>query len=566
MTRINSQILWGTSYLNVLKLGRPIYNVVTGREAREGSEWAETTAGVRDSWIVGRDYVQDFEIRWVPDGGDGATYTPWSGPLGVQAFLDWARDSNTFRFVPDDTYPSAYIDGCYLADPFRGAGGLDQLIRRTMQMRIIHPTVDFQTMLRGLLFEYLPGQSLTDPTTFTLARADAATCAPYRDSTGRIQVAAADVLRDSHYVSGVRYTVIEGLRKNKLTVASDGVTGWSATGTPVVVAAAITFGDLSLVHVTDDDGAAQEYHSKEFAGGALFTADGKKSFAVVLYPPDAGAASGYSFQIRDTSASADRLLIVGTWTGTTPSDPAMTTGTFLTKEVIGYYNGLPLWALYFQTTAATAANNHTVYAVPAVAPSEQGDMYYGGMMIEDALFPSLIRIKTTVAVVQREADVFTVPITWLPQDITILVEMARPLHADLSGTLADAYGILGLNSATGAFALYFNDTSRQVVAQFNSGSTVSATRSIPVGVSLAVAMQLTTPASTSSNGKVALDVNDGSGFTAFSSAASAELRAWASGTLRIGSIAGGTDRYLYGLIKRIRIAYGLRTLAQMQAL
>lgn len=61
------------------------------------------------------------------------------------------------------------------------------------------------------LFRYTPGAQ----DGYTFARADATTCATYFDINGVLQTVAANVLRDNHYVSGVRTTLLEcGTRTN----------------------------------------------------------------------------------------------------------------------------------------------------------------------------------------------------------------------------------------------------------------------------------------------------------------------------------------------------------------
>src|SRR5690242_10065166 len=206
-----SQILWGPTYENQLIVADPVYDLVSDREPRDGSEFIQGSSGVEDAWITGRDFVLSGEARFIPDAS--ATASGMSGPLSWQAFLDWARDKNPFRFVPDQTNPLFYVDSCYLVEPLKGAGGLGPDIKRKIPFKFRNPTVDFHQALRGIMFEYGPGASLIDPIVASFARATAAT---RRGLPGNLAAAigASDVsgvLRDRHYEGALRTTLLESV-------------------------------------------------------------------------------------------------------------------------------------------------------------------------------------------------------------------------------------------------------------------------------------------------------------------------------------------------------------------
>src|SRR5690242_2496329 len=125
-----SSILWGPTYENVLSLVAPVLDVLTDRVPRAGSEWVQSPSGVEDAWITGFDYTLTCRAAFIPDGGSSPT--PLSGSTGWQAFLDWARQKNPVRFVPDATLPAFYVDGCYLVDPTSGFGILGPDIKRQL--------------------------------------------------------------------------------------------------------------------------------------------------------------------------------------------------------------------------------------------------------------------------------------------------------------------------------------------------------------------------------------------------------------------------------------------------
>jgi hypothetical protein len=452
MTRINSQILWGTSYLNVLRLGRPVYDVVTGRDPREGSEWAETTAGVRDSWIVGRDYTMDFSLRWIPDGGDGSTYAPWSGPLGVQAFLDWARDSNTFRFVPDDTYPTAYVDGCYLADPFNGSGGLDALIRRTMQLRIINPTVDFQMALRGILLEYVPGASLTDPITHTVTRA---TVANYRDVDGNAAQAASGALRDKHYVGTVRTTLLEQARSNLLDngdFESD-IVGANANLSTIVSSSAFArYGTKSLKVTTTNVAFSGAYFTKRAGTRVVAAPADRITSDVWVYAPAASVGKTIQLSLVWYNAGA------GVISTSTQTAAALVAG----------------WNRYSYTATAPAL---TAFVTPTVyTDTGQGifDFYIDLVTVQVGYFATS-EIPTSTVVATRNADQLDLilPRGYKPGKYTMLIRMLPEWPRGVTtsiGSGTPTFALLQKSGGSPHVGIYLNESTSKLYGNVSDDS------------------------------------------------------------------------------------------------
>lgn len=75
-----------------------------------------------------------------------------------------------------------------------------------------------------ILFKYRTGDNIT-ALGGTFSRASTAT---YTDSAGLIQTAASGTLRDTHYISGARYTLLEGQRTR---LAMSEIAGWSTQAT-----------------------------------------------------------------------------------------------------------------------------------------------------------------------------------------------------------------------------------------------------------------------------------------------------------------------------------------------
>ena len=202
-----SKITWGTGFENELIFGYSLFDVITDREPREGSEWIQGASGIEDAWITGRDYTMHCEARWIPDNPGGALgETPVSGPTAFQAFLDWARDKNTFRFVPDASVPLFFVDSCYLVEPVRGFGSLTADIKRRLPLKLRTVTMDFHQALRGVMFEYAPGGSLIDPVAATYSRGSTANRI---GKDGLVASEAINVLRDRHYEGSLKTALLE---------------------------------------------------------------------------------------------------------------------------------------------------------------------------------------------------------------------------------------------------------------------------------------------------------------------------------------------------------------------
>ena len=209
-----SKILWGPTFENELLPGYSLFDIVTDREPRDGSEWAQASSGAEDALITGRDYTLQCNARFIPDGpGASPVQSALSGPTGWQAFLDWARDKNPLRFVPDQANPLFYLDNVYLVDPLKGFGSLGADLKRTVPLKFRTASVDFHQALRGLMLEYAPGGLITDPVAWAFSRGSVAS---RTGANGLLASEAIDVLRDRHYEAGLRTTLLEGSRATML--------------------------------------------------------------------------------------------------------------------------------------------------------------------------------------------------------------------------------------------------------------------------------------------------------------------------------------------------------------
>jgi len=236
---------------------------------------------------------------------------------------------------------------------------------------------------------------------------------------------------------GVRETpglLLEGTRTNLLLQSENFGATWATVGTPTRTVAAKLCGVLTLDLLGDDDGTALEGYTQP----ASFTGNAAKAVSLHLA---AGTSTSTVVRLRDTTAAADRLLAVITWSAGVPT-VTMTTGTNL-GGTNGEFLSDGVYRFRFQTTAVTAANVNSVQLYPAttsgLAVATTGTVYAGGMQAENALFPSSY-LPTTTATVTRNADSCSLVCNVVPRALT-LYGKARSLQPSVfDGSFLAALG------------------------------------------------------------------------------------------------------------------------------
>jgi hypothetical protein len=120
------RITWGAAFANQLDIGFPMDNATSWSQPREGSETAKSPGGVEDAWTVGTDEYLAGLIRWITtaDITSPVVASGWDATDGWKDFLEWARDKNQFRWIPDKDTPGTYILS-YLVEPMEGEPDLE---------------------------------------------------------------------------------------------------------------------------------------------------------------------------------------------------------------------------------------------------------------------------------------------------------------------------------------------------------------------------------------------------------------------------------------------------------
>lgn len=112
------RILWFTAFARQLDLGYPLDNVIAHSNPKPGSEFADAPSGEADSYIIGFDQILEADIRWIPTADTtNPVATGWdTATLGFRLFLEYAREKQDIRFIPDKDTPATFID-CILVGP-----------------------------------------------------------------------------------------------------------------------------------------------------------------------------------------------------------------------------------------------------------------------------------------------------------------------------------------------------------------------------------------------------------------------------------------------------------------
>lgn len=164
-------------------------------------------------------------------------------------------------------------------------------------------------------------------------------------------------------------------------------TTWVATaGTPTRTPAAHTKSGITLDLIGDDSAVAIEGYEQTIT----FTGNGTKAVSGFFKPGTSQAASGSKILLSDSTASVNRIEATVTWSAGAPT-VVMTTGTYI--GAILYADGV--YRLLFTSTSVTAANTNLVSIRPAGTTAEQGDIYAGGIQVENNTTPTGYAHTTT---------------------------------------------------------------------------------------------------------------------------------------------------------------------------
>lgn len=356
----------------------------------------------------------------------------------------------------------------------------------------------------------------------TFTRADATTCATSTDRDVILRGAVANALR-LEWPSGlvdatgnaIGGPLVEGTRTSPLLWGRDmSNAAWTKTGTTAVR------------NQTGPDGVPNS--------ATLVTATGNNGFVFQSFVLASSARAPSAWVKRVTGSGS---LFMSTDSGSLYVD--------VTSQVTTNWGRVTI-------PTQTLANPGPAFKLGTSGDAVAIDYFQN----ENGTFASSA-IPVTTTAVTRAADSLTSQFNWGPQDVTILVRLGRPRHADNAGALGISPGIFSFGAGAAArIGAYFDPAARNIVGVIDTATTdQTVSAAIPAGNPV-VSFQFK---NLTTGGQVAIDT--GSGLSAFSSAATA-FSAFSSQTVRIGRY----DDELYGVLGDMVVARGLRTRAEMLAI
>jgi hypothetical protein len=509
-----SRILWGVGLENPLDFAWAIDSFVPTRKPRAGSQRVAITGAGYDTWVTGRDYHMAGVARYL-EAATGAdplgVASGWEAAAGVEEFLTWAGDGNQFTFVPDVVNaPDFTVPSCWLEDPFEPEPTPEEDGTLAQALRICNATVPFGQAMRGIMFEYAPGASLTDPVAATFTRASVATRIAKLLGLEPLATEAANVLRDRHYEGSVKTALLESARENLI---ENGDYETDTVGTAVVVATFardatnVRRGSWAGKLTTTNTGGSGCFWSNRSGTRIAVTVGQPYTHSIWVYAPAASVGKTFTITLEwytsapaanGSSQSGTLTLVAGwqrlNWTGTPPASTATCTPTFYTTAAIGVFD---VWVDMVQFEAGAFASS---------------------------------AISTGTGAVTRSADAFSWPFLYKPQAMFALIEFVE--RGQVVETAVSHAG-LQIGSSGGNRFLLFDEAGSAYRVLWTDN--VSFRRSSPSGTPAAgdtVALLATLAANGALTGRKS--INSGAETVGSTDTALALPAAWGAQALQIG--------------------------------
>lgn len=556
---IESEIHWGTNYENVLSFAHPtlLDDRRTWRKPVPGSRRIRNDAGTTDSWVSARDFMLAVRARH---------FDPSRWP-DLQDFLGYAGDGNVFRFVPDRRYPSFYVADCLLDEPFDDPqpSWEQSDVGQSIDFVIRNQAFDFNLALRGLMFEYTPEKSITDPSSM-LASMDRGTPDVYQLSrAGIFEPVTTNILRDRNYawnpVTGLleRATYVGRGCTNSALNSSNFVNGgsWAIGGagfSAITAAASKISGQTAYLHTATAGGSSHRLQT-------LGTFNGSVDCAWMIVEP--GTATQAEVSLFDSTGAAHVAL----------GRLVFATEVFTITSGSGYGGfrklGPNTWLIWV-AGVGTNGNARRIICYPCGSPSTTTTaIMHHGQLEPGRGYPSAV-IVTAGSTVTSDDDLLDFPWPFVPQECTFYI---RAFETGMCSSLLDGQAFLALTNAAGAvprWMLWFDgdaggsDNRIRSYHETSAGTIANATGALANPTS---AQQVEIRATLAASGvNTHLSINGAAELSGNASSALALAAAWPSTPrLLIGrGFAGGTSSAV-AQFAHIKVAAGIRTMAEMRA-
>jgi hypothetical protein len=402
------------------------------------------------------------------------------------------------------------------------------------------------------LFRYRPGD-----TGYTFSRSGTAT---YHDANGRVQIAATGVLRDAHYIDGVRTTLIELNKTNRATFSED-ATDAVRTKTGVTVSANVSGpdGNATADQLVEDGSTGRHELSRDYTLSNLSVA-----YSVYLKPNGRDWVALRTIGNDGVTNTSYINLATGDIVGA-----AAHTGTVNIRLVRNLYLGF----CRLEVVASTPAGGGTTITVSiggATGSSAGSESYTGdgasgfiwwGEQLETSQPHCSTYIPATGAgTVTRNIEDLTFPHSLIPQAMTPYVDFFE-IGTLASGSNTGFLFAAGSTTDGGPFFVVSGTTGKVIIAQHNNGTTtrtITETVVPNLGDRVRFALQLY------SDGGIASEqaINGGAPHLIAKSAVNALGNQWNSSAVSIGGRPAGNKATT--AIVEILIPAGVLTIAQIQ--
>lgn len=457
------RILWGPTLETVLDFVWPVAGDAprSWRQLRDGADRV-IAATATDVSVTGRDYVMAVTAKWFS--------LPYlTGGTGLQAFIDWANAGNSFTLMPDTSLPTLTVPGCFLDAPFADPSwSTEDDGSQTVDLIIRHPTRDLGLAWRGLFFEYVAGQSLTDPVAYTQTRASIA----YEiGPDGYLHQLASGVLADGHYPSplavGLQTTIIHQAVTNDIPNPEDLTNAtWTKSGDVTIAANKAPAPDQAVTADQLVEGVGVTQFHAVIAPSVSITAG--DTITAIGFVRSSGRYRGL-FRVTD-AGNANGVGVNYDLSAGTLTSAALGTGTLIASKITPMAGG---WSMIWFRGTIDAATT-TAYILKLFTQDASGNNSYTGDGSSGVYFWGATvthgALTTTGAVTYvpttRAVDQFNAPFAPTPQAAWMYVKFVEIG----SRYMGDWTGILGVGDYSNWRWLLFMDSAPSVyIHNGNSG-------------------------------------------------------------------------------------------------
>lgn len=407
-----------------------------------------------------------------------------------------------------------------------------------------------------LFFDYEAGDDIA-ALGGVFARATAGT---YRDSGNVLRTAGVGVIRDGHFVNGVRTTLLEEERI-QLVTDPENYGAWTLVSTPTRTGGQADPAGGNTAYLLDDTSAVTDQGISE---NVVFTGDGTKAGAVFIR---AGSASSTDVVwMRDiTAAGVTRLQLRAAWTAGVPA-VTVVGGSGTVYAVEPWFGAW--YRVLFAVNGIVAANTNEVRHLGAASGNAPvGSTYYFGTNFWNSIFPAS---HQGPALTTRNRDQLYFAYTPVPQAMTAYADFYEQAATNWlldNGNSARILQIGSLADAGARFILFKPSGSANYrTLQDNGGGNVIG----DVGLSPVPGSRIQMVGQLAATGAVqSIGSKDGAAIvTGAQSGANALAATWAGNFIQIGIVNGGGVGGGGGSIavRAVRVSPGVQTLATMSTI